>query len=397
MYTIDKFIPKKTNRRIYYTRENGSDSIMAYSILTYDRTARSFDDSLETRQLRSAITSSPENYLLSMSPPTSTSLELFQNKHPQVTNNIQITEIIEGTLIHLFYDYRLSQWEIATKNAIGGNYHLFNRKNKTPLETDHPKIRDMFFDCLRLPRGSTAIPDVLSKKHSYCFVMRHPNNPIVMNIQTPELFLVAVYDIYPNRAVIVPQTVFQTWTCFKDMPIIRFPILFDTVKSLSWNDYKSMAIENRLPGINFLDLESGDRCKIENPIYENQRRVSHTNANDMLYQYLCLRRINQVTLFLKHFPENKDLFRGFYEDYKAFIENVHEKYISKYIHKNRESNNAIINYINKQLHSYYLENGRKTPITKHVIFDFCEREFTPDELLYFMNENARQYFHSSFS
>jgi len=390
MYTFsDISVPKKSNHRFYH-----NDGIM-YKILTYDKSARSFDDPLTTRQFRSLIASFPDNYVLSMSPPTAISLKLFQEMYPNP--NLQITEMIEGTLIHLFYDYRTSKWEIATKNAIGGNYRLFNRKNKTPLEKDHPTVRDMFFDCLRLSRDSKSVPDVLSSEYSYCFVMRHPNNPIVLNIQTPELFLVAVYDIYPNRAVIVPQSVFQTWTCFKDMPVIRFPRIFDTVNSLSWDDYKAIVIENRLPGITFLDLESGDRCKIENPIYENQRRVSRTNTNDMLYQYLCLRRIKQVSLFLKHFPENKDTFYGFYENYKAFIENVHEKYISKYIHKNRESNNAINNYINKQLHSYYLENSRKTQITKRVVFDFCEREFSPDELLYFMNENSRQYSYSSFS
>jgi|LauGreDrversion2_2_1035103.scaffolds.fasta_scaffold00868_3 hypothetical protein len=394
MYAINGSIPKKTNRRVYYNRESESKPITGYSILTYDKIARSFDDPLTTRQLRSVILSFPENQLLSYSPPSSTSLELFQEKRPQITNNIQITEIIEGTLVHLFYDYRSLQWEIATKNAVGGNYRLFNKKNKAPLEKDYPTVRSMFLDCLRIPRETEfkniGLFDYLCRNYSYCFVMRHPKNPILLKLQIPELFLVAVYEILSTISVIIPQSVFQTWSCFKDIPIIRFPTLFSN-NSSEYDDYKMQAVEMRIPGVILLDLECGEKCNIDNSIYENQRRSSQ-NSPELLYQYLCLRRIRQVSMFLKHFPKHSDSFFGFYECYKAFVDKIHRGYISKYIHKNCESyEHTVINCIRERLHKYYLNGGRRIPIKKHTIFEFLETSFSPDELLYFMNEDRRNY------
>jgi len=377
MYTIDKSFPKKTNRRIYYNREYGSESITAYSILTYDKTARSFDDPLETRKYRSVITTFPENYTLSFSPPSSTSLELFQETHPcPNNNNIQISEIIEGILVHFFYDYRLSQWEIATKNAIGGNYHIFNKKHKKPLNKEYPTVREMFLECLRFPRCAdfkdVGLFDYLSKEHSYCFVMRHPKNPIVLDIETPELFLVSVYESSPYQSVLIPQSVFQSWECFKDISVIRFPRLYSN--DMNYSEYKTLSIKSHIPGITFLDLGSGERCNIINPIYEN------TCDSDILYQYLCLRRINKVNEFLSAFPNYTDAFLKFREDYKAFVEKIHRGYISTYVAKTNLSENVLTNYIYNRLHRLYLKN--KTPITKKIIYEFLEESFSPDEILY---------------
>lgn len=376
MYSVNLSISKKTKRRIYYTREHASESIMTYSILTYDKTARSFDDSLETRKYRSVITTFPENYTLSFSPPSSTPLELFQETHPRPNKNIQISEIIEGTLVHLFYDYRLSQWEIATKNAVGGNYHIFNKKHKKPLDKEYPTVREMFLECLRFPRRAdfkdVGLFDYLSKEHSYCFVMRHPKNPIVLDIETPELFLVSVYEISPYQSVIIPQSTFQSWECFKDIPVIRFPRMYSDDRDYS--EYKTLSIKLRIPGITFLDLASGDRCNITNPIYEN------TCDSNLLYQYLCLRRINKVNEFLGAFPNYTDDFLKFRENYKGFVEKIHRGYISRYVTKTNLSENEITNFIYNRLHRLYLKN--KTPITKKIIYDFLEESFSPDEILY---------------
>jgi len=325
-------------------------------------------------------------------------LELFQEERPQITNNIQITEIIEGTLVHLFYDARLLQWEIATKNAVGGNYRLFNKKNKAPLEKDYPTVRSMFLDCLRIPREiefeKIGLLDHLCRNYSYCFVMRHPKNPIVLKSQIPELFLVAVYEILPTAAFVVPQSVFQTWRCFKDIPIIRFPTLFSN-NSLEYDDYKIQATETRIPGVILLDLESGEKCNIENSIYENRKKSAHDSC-ELLYQYICLRRIRQVSMFLKHFPKHSDSFLGFYECYKAFVDKIHSGYISKYIHKLTKSCECnVISFLHEQLHKYYLSGGRKNLIKKQIVFEFLETSFSPDELLYFMNEYRRNYLASS--
>ena len=63
---------------------------------------------------------------------------LFNNQR-----EIYINEYIDGTMVHLFYDPRIQSWEIASKNAVSGNYFLSDNVKKTSKT-----LRDMFVECL---------------------------------------------------------------------------------------------------------------------------------------------------------------------------------------------------------------------------------------------------------
>ena len=149
-------------------------------------------------------------------------------------------------------------------------------------------------------------------------------------------------------------------------------------------------IQDIIPGITLLDLESGERCNIKNPIYESQANYIK-QSSCTLYQYLCLRRINKISEFLRYFPKHSDVFFGFRERYKDFIETLHRSYIDEYVKKESSlATNTIFDILKQKIHQHFLKMDRKMPITKKVIYNFMDTTYTPDEILYFMNHDLRK-------
>ena len=46
-------------------------------------------------------------------------------------NNISVEEFMEGTMINMFYDKRINDWEIATRSTIGGNVKFYQHSPET--------------------------------------------------------------------------------------------------------------------------------------------------------------------------------------------------------------------------------------------------------------------------
>jgi hypothetical protein len=167
-----------------------------YMIFNYDKMTFCFDEPLTTRQYRSIIMSYPEKQLLSFSLPKSMTPDVFFERNIEYSQEIYASAKIEGALIHLFYDYRINRWEIATKRAVGGVYHFFNYKKKDGW-FKKSKVRDLFLDALQIPRktkfSELRLFDELSKDYCYSFVLQHPENRIVLPIVRPTLYLIAVF------------------------------------------------------------------------------------------------------------------------------------------------------------------------------------------------------------
>ena len=230
----NEFIEKQTNitEKIYST--NYED----YVILHPQNNEWEDASSNKEEIYHSVILENPSRRLLSFAPPRNkeflniNDFLLFSNDNFTFSNNISnmdefyINEFVEGTFIHLFYDRRISCWEIATKRAIGGKYSYFHIPGK-----DNISYREMVMEAFRESIDTTlnALPflEFLPKQYSYSFVLQHPSNHIVIPIHTPKMYLVSVYEINSeeNTATFISPLEYQKWSEFDNLRdgIIYFP------------------------------------------------------------------------------------------------------------------------------------------------------------------------------
>ena len=305
---------------------------------------------------RSVIINPNNNTVLSYSPPVETDFLGFKTKFPDLslTNDSQkmvINEMIEGIMIHLFYDKRIRCWDIATKSAVGGDYWFFRTQygnNETIMDNNTIHInpnpvqltfRQMFLEALNI--SETGLSNLeFDKLHCYNFILQHPHNHIVFSITKPTLYLVNVYEIRDENAIkSISQTEYENWEFIKNIPI-QFPQVFcETNYDTICNKYCSINSINTtnpsiplLMGIMITNSETGERTSIKNKIYENHKEIRGNNPN-LQFQYYCLCRMNKVQVFLDLFPEYNPVFAHFKTQTEAFITNIHNSYYKQYVAK----------------------------------------------------------------
>lgn len=405
-YNIDTldFDKDKVKSKIYKWNDT-----VSYTILNNDSSTMSFAE--ETLKNYRSVILDENNHILCFAPPNSIPSDNFVQKYlydntsglveDVVPDFIYMNEIIEGTMINLFYDSRISSWQIATRGAIGGNYWFFRNNYSDDESTTQTQktFKQMFMEAFCT--DATELNDIpflesLPKNYSYSFVLQHPDNHIVLNIERPTLYLVAVYAVYKNDTVVsnIPQDIYESWDIFANVRgIIEFPPRF-TESSLSELVAKYCSVQssyNRV-GVMATNLMNGERCAISNPAYEELKKLRGNNPN-LQYQYFALEQSGQTQLFLQHFPMYKKLFFQFSKQYQDFITNVHQSYFSYYVKKEGiPIAKKFFIHASSIHHNVFLPSitsGEKKIITRNIVKDYFDA-MTPSEKLYYLNYDKRQ-------
>jgi len=388
-----------------------------YFILYEDTTiTETSDPALEN--YHSIILENPSRNLLSFAPPKTMDYsdisvflqstefqELFQD-------DIHVSELIEGTFLHMFYDTRIESWEIATKRAIGGRYSYYHIPDQYS-----PNYREMMMEAFHLPsdgketkEGIAIIPFLkdLSKTHCYSWILQHPQNHIVIPIETPKMFLVSVYEInaIEQTATFISPEIYQTWSMFETPlkeKIIYFPKTFTSTVS-SYTEKKNVLNyiqENASAhtpyyhmGLVFTNLVSGKRATFLNPNYLEMAEIRGNHSN-LLYQYLCLKRIQKIQIFLHYFPQYQSLFNLYKQKYDDLIHKIHNYYVSYYVQKNGilipKKYFPIVYTIHHSIFLPSIATSEKVIIRKKVVREYLQ-ELDPAQLLYLINGDKDTFF-----
>ena len=371
---------------------------------------------LPEKLFRSVILNEDETNLLSFSLPKSVPFYHFKERYSEIgapfhlePSRFLINEIVEGTMINLWWDDTNEQWQISTKKAVSGNYTYF----KTPLVEKQKTFKEMFTEIV----GDFESPEFgeyanLYKSYFYSFVIKHPENHIVHSVFRPTIYLVAVYEKIDDWKVkYIPQAEFMKWNIFPNINV-RYPdiLKFQTTPAIPTivsynhifsyiecdNEKKTKAILKRIPphmenenetyvnlmnymvGVMITDTKTGIRTKIENSLYKYLKEL-RGNHPSYKYKYYELALSNRLTEFLYYFPQYNELFMQFNEEFHTFVKTIYWYYVNKFILKTPTvvskkdipyKINYHINYLHYNFYLPHLKMGEKKKITLNLIYSY---------------------------
>ena len=165
-----------------------------YNILKYNKEFLSFDQIETIGLFRSIIYTN--NTINVFSPPKSININSFIDKYN--SDDCFAEEYIEGTMINLFYDNEINQWEISTKSSVSANIHFFK---------DQPTFAKLFYEiCNELNINF----DLFSKDCCYSFVMQHKDNcnvvPVSENPRTVDPPMLRLKPFSSAKPPVAPST-----------------------------------------------------------------------------------------------------------------------------------------------------------------------------------------------
>lgn len=335
------------------------------------------------------------NNIIMFSLPKSLSFSIFINKYKDIEKECIAEEIIEGTMINLFFTN--DKWEISTKSTYGGHASFFKQFDTSIYnETDKNKtktFRDMFFEVIN---SVNLDINLLNKDYCYSFVMQHTDNRIVLPIYSMNLYLIKVYKI-DNINKIVYEINYKRddhlMNCLKNTSI-KFPIqseieTFDKLKE----KYSSEDLPFNTLGV-MIYSPDGSRTKLRNKVYEELKEL-RGNQPKLQYHYLMIRKKgdNYIKKYLHYFQEHTDLFDIYKMQLYNYTYNLYENYVKCYIKKEKKLNEYPNNYKSCMylLHIEYLNNLR--PQNKYItlsnVIEYVNN-LDPKLQMYYLNYDMRQ-------
>lgn len=307
----DSVLKKKCNKTPY-----------SLSIITYDKTKEMTQNS---GYVRSVVINEKTKEVLSFAPPKA----LHKIPNGLDFTKCQIEELVEGTMMNLFWNNTSNEWDVSTRNTIDANSSFITMK----------PFRVMFIEAIVQLNINLS---EFEKDKSYSFVMQHPENRIATQFKETRLYLIDIFEIQNivvNGQVVdtcVKQYSHPLNTCIS-IPTISFPAIFNglvhnlrDIKLFLRDHPEYMGITIRHEHENEGGLP--ERYRIRNFHFEKIMALRGNHAS-LLMRYLELKQEKKIQKYLKQFPENTVDLEYYSQQYQLFISFLHIMYIRVYIKK----------------------------------------------------------------
>jgi len=366
-------------QKMKLTNKKWKSGSHVHSILKY--TTRSLNnDERQTLGLLRSVVLDQYGKILAYSPPKCVVPSDHTNDHTNDNdndNNILVEELVEGTMINVFYHKPNGQeegadWDLATKSCVGGNivFHSIATNEANNETTQQPKktFRRMFLECMN---EAGLEFDALQKDCCYSFVMQHPNNHIVRQIRAPTLYLIAVYKIDNENLVVDEQCRDEHLSRINAyaMTSVRLPLQFTDVDLHVLRDiYASANAPYDFPGLVCRERSTGERFKIRNPNYECIKNMPGSDAK-LLFQNLSLRQQgnDKCNEYFDLHPEHREAFEKVQTDMHAYTTQLFESYIGYYVKKDRPFPAEFKMHM-FHLHRLYKENKERITLERTIAY-----------------------------
>ena len=353
-----------------------------YKLIKYDKDILSRDYESSYGLCRSII-SNEDNQIVCYSPPKSIDRNVFVNKYPVLDSNFIVEELVEGTMINMFYNK--GHWEISTKGVIGANTRFF----KT---SDNTNFRKMFFDTFF---GSGLTYEMFDTNYCYSFVLQHPHNRIVVPFTKPSLKLVAVYHIYTKDGDYVVNIIdkYSFWLNNLSSSMVQVNNTYETQSYDNLDEkYASMNTSYDILGYVVYNTITCERMKVRNPMYEEVKAL-RGNQTKLQFQCLSLRSQGKVKDYLKYYPESKRDFSKYRDVVHQFTSTLYTNYRNCYVKKEKplkEYGNQFRTHM-YHIHQLFLTNLKEENkyVDINVVIDYVNK-MKPDHLMYSLNYHHRK-------
>ena len=326
-------------------------------------------------------------------------------------------ELVEGIMVNLFWR---DKWYIATKSCVGEvSYdHIVEAQAEAAIaDIDgvtvpasaasaatfqklgvQEVLRRRICDVLSLlPGGLDGVP----KQYCYSLVVQHPKNQIVNVITVPKLYLVAVYSVTAKEAeagagagagagvdvIRVDRDIFSAnfGGSVSHMPSGLTCIAAEGGAAITHTveDYCRMyaSLETQsvsLPGVVFVDKDTGFCYKKRNPKYESVKKRKGMEQK-LMAQYLQLRKDHGIDEYLKYHPQHSRAFRQFRDRLHDYTQRLYDAYIAHYVKKDakplKEYDRELKTHMYKLHYDIYLATMKETGafVTKHTVINYVNQ------------------------
>ena len=345
-----------------------------------------------------------------------------------VGGHISAEELVEGIMANLFWHG--DKWYIATKSCVGevSFDHIIEAQAQAQAQSqsqaqDPPMVvagetstteegtrttfqklnvqevlRRRICDVLSLlPGGLNAAP----KEYCYSLVIQHPKNQIVNTITVPKLYLVAVYQLSPAtesvvgvNAVRIDRDIFSAnfggsvshmpsgLTCIAGAGAENAATATFTPHTV--DDYCTMYASSHsdcgvsLPGVVFVDNDTGFCYKIRNPKYESVKKRKGMEQK-LMAQYFQLRKDHGIDEHLKYHPQYSRTFRQFRDRLHDYTQRLYDAYIEHYVKKDakplKDYDRELKTHMYKIHYDVYLATMKESGafVTKHTVINYVNQ------------------------
>jgi len=353
-------------------------------VLKYNKSKLTTENINSLGLFRSIIVNK-EGHIVSFAPPKSIDFDIFSQSNKY--EDCYIQHFPEGTMINVFFDKELDDWQIATRSSIGAKCNFNMDSNIT--------YRYMFLDAMN--HIGLEFED-LDKNCCYSFVLQHPQNRIVVPISQPTLILTNKYKIDNN--LIFNNNSFCKTPKFSTLPMhtINNKPFKESVNynGDNWRQLSDHFFSDNLPyqlqGVMIWN-NKGQRTKIRNSNYE---KVKHLKGNSpkIQYHYYYLRQNGAVGDFLKYYPEYKGEFSDFRRELHKYTTQLYQNYIKCFIKKERPLVEFPYQFKTHmfKIHELYLNDLKLDGkfVNKQVVMNYVNT-LPPPRLMHVINHIKKQY------
>ena len=278
-----------------------------------------------TKLFKSVIINQKTNQIVSLSPMKS----LKSENQILFNNNMEISQLHDGTMINLFYHN--NTWILATRSYIGAK----NYWNKDAKKS----FKDMFNECF-------DEYDELDNTHSYSFVLQHKDNCNITPVNENRIILVEEYSMKDDN--------------ISKININEMNYTFNFNKS-----YKNYHEFSKVEKLNKYDKGynvylNGIRYAVITDDYKYMFELK-PNQNNKMFVFLTLYKQRNLNEYLIHYFEDKKLFEVYKNKYEIMRNELYSNYCNHFINKNIVTKDVPyqLKPLIYELHDVYQSSGQK--------------------------------------